>query len=959
MRLLSLTCAALCVVGAIACANGKGDAGAPGTPGTGGTPGQPGVSSGSISGTLSYQPNPAANPLPPALPASSVDVATIPDSGVTAVTDATGAFELANVPAGVYSLRFSGNGFATLQVDGVSVIATRNIAINKVLTANNPIIVTAAVASAPAGFNAPATLSATVSGGTAPYTYKWVPAAANPTPVSLSNATAPSPTFVTGTLQAVLDSGKAVAFGKVIGFDSAGVRIFEPDSQIGFLGVSAKQLAQMTYNFTVTVTDAVGFVKSATVAVPPATLAQGNGIVPIGQIVIANIPGNASSATLQIPPGSSVTLKDAATANPWFVPDVRGNYIITAGSNTLSVQASAFQSTNPNCGGCHTVAQVPADVRVNVAAKFKDWANSAHGNHYFKYMHYDATGALVWNKDANGNPIPAPTANPTVFWNQPGAMTTFEFGMIGAEGTHYSGSCVSCHTTGYNALARNAGVDDTMSAALYAVPNLSNYFASLTGATSQQVITNGVLTTVSYDQVTAAPNFAAWDAVPASVKAFAGMQCESCHGPMNTHATAQQLPDGSMVKPVQEFSVAACAVCHDNPNNHDRVSLWRQSKHANLETAVSEGAGGTVLSTASPSASCNRCHSAQGFVQYVKQLNGQLKDSAGNPIPAYWGPLGDPGQATFAQATKAYLQGTLGITPDKVQPVTCGACHDPHTTGIRVEGNTPMLPAGFKVTGAGTGAVCFVCHNSRNGAHGDLQNGVYFTSDLPGATASTSIGAPHEASQGDVVAGKNAFFVGSYSPSAHLAVKDSCVGCHMKTFPAGLTGTNTNHTWRIDSNSCAKCHGSATAPVDGEALQTQFDDAVAELVGALNTSATATVRGLFYKGSGQTVQIPSDAVATFVFGRSVGFNLTTAGGMNDPSKTTGTINTLSAAALGSFYTDAGATTKAFDVLKGVYAKANWNYSLVTQDGSRAIHNPSFVFEVLSSTQAAVRSSAAK
>jgi hypothetical protein len=270
-----------------------------------------------------------------------------------------------------------------------------------------------------------------------------------------------------------------------------------------------------------------------------------------------------------------------------------------------------------------------------------------------------------------------------------------------------------------------------------------------------------------------------------------------------------------------------------------------------------------------------------------------------------------------------------------------------------------MLPSGFKVTGAGTGAVCFVCHNSRNGAHGDLQNGVYFTSDLPGATAATSIGAPHEASQGDVVAGKNAFFVGSYSPSAHLAVKDSCVGCHMKTFPAGLTGTNTNHTWRIDTTSCGKCHGSATAPVDGEALQTQFDDAVAELVTALNTSATTAVHGLYYKGAGQTVQIPSDAVATFVFGRSPGFNITTAGGMNDPSKTTGTITTLSPAALGNFYTDSGATTKAFDVLKGVYAKANWNYSLVTQDGSRAIHNPSFVFEVLSSTQAAVRSSAAR
>jgi hypothetical protein len=109
----------------------------------------------------------------------------------------------------------------------------------------------------------------------------------------------------------------------------------------------------------------------------------------------------------------------------------------------------------------------------------------------------------------------------------------------------------------------------------------------------------------------------------------------------------------------------------------------------------------------------------------------------------------------------------------------------------------------------------------------------------------------------------------------------------------------------------------------------------------------------------QTVQIPADAAASFIFGRSVGFTITTVTGMNDPNKATGTINTLNSAALGNFYTDSGATTKAFDVLKGVFAKANWNYSLVTLDSSRSIHNPGFVFEVLSATEAAVLGSGAR
>lgn len=58
------------------------------------------------------------------------------------------------------------------------------------------------------------------------------------------------------------------------------------------------------------------------------------------------------------------------------------------------------------------------------------------------------------------------------------------------------------------------------------------------------------------------------------------------------------------------------------------------------------------------------------------------------------------------------------------------------------------------------------------------------------------------------------------------------------------------------------------------------------------------------------------------------------------------------AGLGKFYTDATVTTPAFDVLKGVFAKTNWNHELINLDASRGIHNPSFSFDVLSATVAA-------
>lgn len=948
-RIIGLICAA--IFAAAGCAGSKGDAGPAGTPGdtgSAGPAGVPGVSTGTISGVLTYKPGSTV------LFASNVNVSTIPPT-VGAVTDAAGAFELANVPIGVYSLTFTGNAFSSLQVDGVSVQATKNTLVSRLLTATNPLVLVAPVAASPAGFGSQVTLGVTVSGGTRPYTYKWTPAAANPTAVTLSADNVEAPTFTTATLASILavDSSKTFRLGKISDF-STGSLAYMSSPQMGFVPVSAKQLATITYNFTVTVTDSAGFVKSATVAIPPATLAQGSTLSGLGQVVIANIPENNAAATLVRPATSTATLKEASGPNPWFIPDVNGNYKIVAGTKELVVQANPYRSASPDCGACHLDQAVVA----NVAAKFKDWNNSAHGNHFFKFMHYEGD-QLVWNKDANGVDVPAPTANPTVFWSNPGRMTTYEFGMKGAEGTHYSQSCTGCHTTGYNMLARNNGMVDRMSSASYAFPALSSIFTSLTGATSQQIVnSSGVLTTANYDQVTAKPDATAWAAIPDNVKAFAGMQCESCHGPIGLHATsisAARLPDGTIAKPAGEFSVAACAVCHDNPGNHDRVNLWRQSKHANLEVAIGEAATHT---NGNPDASCARCHAAQGFVQYVKQLSGQLKDSNGKAIPAYSGAIGDPGLPTFGVAGATFLKG-LGLTADKVQPVTCAACHDAHTTGIRVEGETPMLPSGFKVAGVGTGAVCFVCHNSRNGAHNDALNGVYFTSDLPGATAATSIGAPHEASQGDVVAGKNAFFVSGFNPSAHLAVKDSCVGCHMGNFPAGLTGTNTNHTWKIDSTSCKSCHGGAKDPVDGEALQATFDEAQKELVSTLDSVAQTTVRGLFYKGSKQTVQIPNDANVTFVFGRSPGFAITSATGFDDPNNTSGTITTLGPAGLGNFYTDSGATTKAFDLLKGTFAKANWNYELVVQDGSRGIHNPSFTFDVLSNTVEAVLGNAAK
>ncbi len=947
-----------------------------GSDGSPGGPGDPGTSTGTVAGTLTYQPAGTS------LPATNVDVTTVPavtdSSGapVTAVSGADGAYSL-SLPVGVYTVQFAGNSFSTVQVAGVSVLAGKTTTVTKTLTATNPLVVTASSAIPdPAGFGSTVTLGVNVSGGTPPYTYAWAPGAENPTAATLSSTSAAAPTVTTAALEDVvaalpdLEAVKAyrfcpggpttctipgVGFGPVA--DAAGNPL--RDSQ--FLAIGADALVKMTYAFTCTVTDAQGFTRAVTVSVVPGTLAQANSIVPL-KAMVAMYFKTAPGAAFTRPSGSRATLDDADTSYPWFIPDVAGNYTIGTGAAQLVLNASDFTGSDPGCGVCH--GTLPVEERENVAARFRGWANSAHGNHFFEFMEYDSSGALVWKKDARGNPLPAPTANPDVFWSQPGAMTTFQLGMTGAEGTHYSASCVGCHTTGYDLATNNGGADDVMRQAGWSFPDLTRIFTSLPGPTSAQVVSNGVVNTVSYDQVTAAPVNTAWDATPAAVKHLAGVQCESCHGPLGDHESggASAFWDSALtsyVKPVGVYDVAACAVCHDRPADHDRVNLWRESArlkngelhgHASFETAIHEGVGTGAV----PSASCNRCHTAQGFVQWLDQQQGVNRYTAASP-----GPLGKP-DGTAADA--AFMAG-LGITRASAMPITCAACHDAHTTKVRVKDGTGLLPAGFSVDGAGTGALCMMCHNSRNGARGD---GLTALDDYSG-TAPTAIGAPHQAAQTDVYLGKNAYWFGGtgvVEPSGHLSVGDTCVGCHMKLFPDGKSGAGTNHTWVIDTTVCKACHGGA---LDGEAMQARFDAAAADLLEALNDAAVAALPATFtVKGTGasaQAVTIRKSDIqsAVLVTGRSPGLYVEFKTGVTyenpDDSAQPAVCKLGSSATSGyglvNFYTDAGATTKVFDLLDGNIAKANWNYTLVTADGSRGVHNPGFVSQLIASTRSAL------
>jgi len=893
-----------------------------GKDGAAGKDGTSGLSTGTLTGTLTYKMG-TGDPIP----ATGVSVNVSPDQGlIPAVSGSDGGYTLSDVPLGVYSVKFSGNGFDPAQTDGVVVTAGKSTTVAKTLTATNPLVLKAPVFTKPAGFGATAQLDITVTGGTEPYTFAWK-AKTVPTTITLSNAAIKNPTFTTGTLAAVIASKKAEGL--------------EGLERKGFVPVSAQQLTQMSYAVDCVVTDKAGFTKTLTVTVPPATLAQGNGIVPRNQIVIVSLPGNTAAQTLTKPASSTATLNEASSANPWFIPDVIGDYTVAG----LKVNVGDFTSAAADCGVCHT-----GKVATSVDAKFKDWANSAHGNHYFKFMEYDDTGKLVWKNGKDGKPIPAPTADTTIFWTAPGAMTTFQFGLTGAEGSHYGANCVACHSTGFNLLAANGGMDDAQAAAGWVFPDLK---AALGG-----------------DATTKAPVDTVWKAIPDSVKKYAGMQCESCHGPLGNHASSKGL-----IQPVGEYDIAACAVCHDKPKNHDRVWLFRQSKHSNLELAVDEG----TVEQRGVSTSCFRCHAAQGFVQYLKNKDAdptQIVRPVDLPAPATCTPAPvapatiDPncpctpaaGQTTCKGDPAFYkFLSDLGLNKAEVQPITCAACHDPHTTGLRIEGDTGPLGNGYQVKGAGAGAVCMVCHNTRNGQRGDFIN-------------TASVGGPHAPVQTDLFMGLNAYFVGAGgSFSKHAAVGDTCVGCHMKLHPDTLAPTNTNHTFAVDSSICKECHGEDvnTEALEGQflyyrgMLETAFGTAFTAGVGGATPSWYALVPNKDTSKAPALVNYTVGPVSIVPSGRSFNLAMTFKSPVDDGNGGTTTTLTLNYknVSLSNVVNDATTTKAAFATplikANGILAKANWNYWLVSSvaldaagkptPAANVIHNPSFVWDVLSAT----------
>ncbi|MGE5156109.1 MAG: hypothetical protein ACM3JP_01260, partial [Betaproteobacteria bacterium] len=540
-------------------------------------------------------------------------------------------------------------------------------------------------------------------------------------------------------------------------------------------------------------------------------------------------------------------------------------------SATLSDAATQDPEFTPDVPGAYTVtvADQGASSTVTMTIYAGLWRGVITGQ--------DANGRPSVDTACTGCHAPNTPLDKFTPWAQSGHAEIFTQNVDTPNG-HYGTSCLSCHTVGYDPAVANNGVDDQ--------PDWQAFLGS-------NLLTHG--------------DPANWTNIIAQfpdIAKEANIQCENCHGPQQSDAHMKGAPR-------QNLNSELCGSCHGEPARHGRFQQWQLSGHANFETAISEGTNTT----------CAKCHSAQGFLQWM--------------------------EAGFGSAAL-----NVTWTADEVQPQSCATCHDPHAEGnitgnpstatVRVSGNTPALLAGFTATDVGRGAICMTCHNSRRG----LKDDDHFS--LSGAA-----GAPHVGTQADMIMGQNLYFVGVGTRSFHSKVTDSCVACHMEKTPppADLSYQfgGTNHTFYASNTICSKCHSVITAtdvqgPVE-EKLETLKEAIVGAVIDAMKAQIAAG--GTIDMGGLATITKGSD-IKSGDFADSHGqqaITLTLADG-----------SSVGPVAMGSVKVTprGGSATPIYNLTDPVVPKAGWNYLTIETDGSKGVHNPGFIKEALDLSIAALK-----
>lgn len=396
-----------------------------------------------------------------------------------------------------------------------------------------------------------------------------------------------------------------------------------------------------------------------------------------------------------------------------------------------------------------------------------------------------------------------------------------------------------------------------------------------------------------------------WRDLPPRLKERANVQCESCHGPGWFYTG---------------YGDDICAQCHDLPPRYPKVEQARRGRMLLAHRSL----------PATKSAACAQCHVGQAF---LRSLRGHASGSK-------------PG--TELETAR--------------RGISCPTCHDPHGADcprqLRLCGEVEIPGTSFD---AGQGALCVACHTGE----ADVREGSLLRPFIPGTpgrrghgrdpapaprTAAAAAAAPH-APQFQLLSGRGGKFL-ALPPGAverpsypHLAVPNSCVGCHYEPrvghsfklveeqAPRPARACASTLDWqrlrrsRVTST-CAPCHGPtpnldapARGDYDGDGKVRGLITEVEGLMRLLRQALDARIAQLQLAGAsgapGASFTIADEQVVV-------------ADASCRPLRQRGGLVTLASRA-------------------PLLHKAAFNYLLVVRDGSAGLHNPQYTVKLLQQT----------
>jgi hypothetical protein len=374
----------------------------------------------------------------------------------------------------------------------------------------------------------------------------------------------------------------------------------------------------------------------------------------------------------------------------------------------------------------------------------------------------------------------------------------------------------------------------------------------------------------------------------------------------------------------------SCMECHSGYTGADtdvlaRTAQYEESGHfqgprtlveSTLDTGhlyVFHGSNAMYCNGASGPTNCTKCHTHQGFVDYVE---------TGSPLPFY-GAASPPG---------------------------CFTCHKPHVSGnfnLRKE-TSETLVTGTTTFNWGKGNLCVTCHKA-------LIDATTFLPDETGGIYPkdwTNRDGMHHGPQADFMMGTNhrPFPSKTYAgTSVHLNgnLPNSCVSCHLYEPGARLGGTLelgghgmylTGDVHGTNSNvigACRNCHtysGSSLVSAATTSMTGGFEgstSSVPPIVANVNASLDdiRALRDLLIVYFGTDANWPA-----------AGRRITAVSGGDVSSPTPGEWER-------DWVFTSSISSSNFSLSEDE-SFAYWNFMLFTEDKSQGIHNPPFAYQIL-------------